>query len=116
MFTFVGKMLLPLMIKLIRLLKLYKLKLLTLLKLLKRFLYIAIVFRKLLLGCIPPHSLPHPGHFPCGTSIKWTVNTSIFELLNNCSRLEAMFLPAALDVTVFYFVDSLCVFLRMRVV
>jgi hypothetical protein len=79
MFTFGGKMLLPFMIKLIGILKL-KLKLLKLLKLLKIieiFLYITIVF--------------------------WNVyqmdcDTSIFELLNNCSELEAMFLPAACDL------------------
>jgi hypothetical protein len=32
----------------------------------------------------------------------------IFELLNNCSKLETMFLPAARDVAVSYFVDFLC--------
>jgi hypothetical protein len=69
-----------------------------------------------LLSCIPPHSLLHPCHFPRGTSLKRTVDTSRFELLNNYSKLEAMFLPAALDVAVSYFVDPLCVFLRMRVV
>jgi hypothetical protein len=107
-------MLLPLMIKLIGLLKLYKL--LNLLKFWKRFVYITVVLRKLLLNCIPPHSLLHPCHFPRGTSIRWTVDTSIFELLNNSSKLEAIFLPVAMDVAVSYFVDFLRVFLRTRVV
>jgi hypothetical protein len=55
MFIFESKMLLPLMIKSIGVFKLYKLKMLKLLKLLKSFLYITIVFWKLLLSCIPPH-------------------------------------------------------------
>jgi hypothetical protein len=68
---------------------------------------------ELLLSCIPPRSLLYPCHYPRGTSIKWTLDTSIFELLKNCSELEAMFLPAAWDVVVSYFVDSLCVFPHM---
>jgi hypothetical protein len=96
--------------------KTYKLKLLKLLKLLKRFLYITIVSSELLLSPVPPRLLRSPCHYSRGISIRWTVDTSIFELLNNCSRLEAMFLPAACDVAVSYFVDCFSVFLRMSVV
>jgi hypothetical protein len=39
--------------------------------------------------------------------IRWTVHTSIFELLNNCFKLEAMCIPAALDVAMSYFLDFL---------
>jgi hypothetical protein len=45
-------------------------------------------------GCfsIPPRSLLHLCHYSRGTSIRWTVDTLIIELLNSCSKLEAMFL------------------------
>jgi hypothetical protein len=65
---------------------------------------------ELLLSCIPPCSLLHPCHYPCGMSIKWTVDTSILELVNKCSELEALFLPAALDVAVSYVVEFLVCF------
>jgi hypothetical protein len=55
---------------------------------------------ELLLSFFSPRSLLHPCHYPRGTSIRWTVDTSIFELLNNCSELETLLLPAAWDVAV----------------
>jgi hypothetical protein len=108
-------MLLPFMIKLVGLLKLYKLKLLILLILLKRFLYITIVFwNSCLVVSLHIHSdtcvITHVERLSYRLLI-----LRYFELLNSCSKLEATFLPAALDMVISYFVDSLCVFLCMRV-
>jgi hypothetical protein len=98
--------------------KIYKLKLLKLLKLLKiikkMFVYYYCLL-ELLLSFSPPRSLLHQCHYPRRMSIRWAVETSIFELLNNCSELEALFLTVSCDVAVSYFVDFLCVFLHMRV-
>jgi hypothetical protein len=68
--------------------KTYKWKLLKLLKIIKKI----IVYYYCL-------------YYSRGTSIGWAVDISIFELLNNCSELEAMFLPASCDVAVSYFAD-----------
>jgi hypothetical protein len=57
--------------------KTYKLKLLILLK---GFVVYYYCLLELLLSCIPPRSLLHPCHYPRGTSIRWIVDTSIFEL------------------------------------
>jgi hypothetical protein len=63
-------------------------ELLKLLKCIKRI-FVYYYFLLELLINFSPRSFVHQCHYPRGTSIRWTFDTSRFELLNNCSELEA---------------------------